>query len=160
MLTEKGKPPLRARSIKTAIVVAFMLFAISAFSFVYFTNQVHADALNWKACVPQNETVEKQPGEAFDVEITFKNDGGMEDSWAINIAFEGEDWTWEGESQSLTLKPCHKETLHWTGNVPENATADSIARLIVYYDDEFTPLNWWIHIVTEAELIIQESEVT
>jgi hypothetical protein len=144
---------------KTAIATAFILFAISTFNFVSSTSPVHADALNWKACVPKNETVEKQPGEAFEVKITFKNDGGTEGNWTINIAFEGDYWTWEGESQSLTLKPCCKKTLHWTGNVPENATADSVARLIVYHDDDFTPLNWWIHIASEAELTIQESQV-
>ena len=146
---------------KTAVVaLAFILFAISALSTVSSSNPASADALDWKVCVPPKEIVDKQPSESFNVKITFKNEGGTEDSWEINIAFEGEHWTWEGQSQTLTLKPCHKHTLQWTGNVPENAAADSISRLVVYYDSEFAPLDWWIHITPEAELTILESQVS
>jgi len=43
--------------------------------------------------------------------------------------------------------------------VPCDAPVDSLARLIVYYNDSFTPLNWWIHVVSNAELTITSSSV-
>ena len=103
--------------------------------------------------------VDKAQGETFTVKITFKNNGKHEGTWSVNIAFEGESWTWSGEPQTLTLKPCHRKTLTWTGNVPEDAATDSVARLIVYYNDSFQPLNWWIHVVSDAELAVTSSVV-
>jgi len=103
--------------------------------------------------------VDKTPGEDFTVKITFKNTGESEGVWSVNIAFEGESWSWSGIAQNLTLKPCHKKTLTWNGSVPEDATIDSMARLIVYYDDSFQPLNWWIHVIDGAELTITSSTV-
>jgi hypothetical protein len=32
-----------------------------------------------------------------------------------------------------------------------------MARLIVYYDNSFVPLDWWIHVVPSAELAITSS---
>lgn len=103
--------------------------------------------------------VDKTPGEDFTVKITFKNTGESEGVWSVNIAFEGESWSWSGTAQKLTLKPCHKKTLTWKGSVPEDASIDSMARLIVYYNDSFQPLNWWIHVINEAELTITSSTV-
>ncbi len=103
--------------------------------------------------------VDKAPCEAFTVKITFKNTGETEGTWSVNIAFEGELWTWSGAPQTLTLKPCHWKTLTWNGSVPEDALIDSVARLIVYYNDSFEPLNWWIHVVNSAELTITSSTV-
>jgi hypothetical protein len=103
--------------------------------------------------------VNKTPCEAFTVKITFKNTGKAEGVWSVNIAFEGELWTWSGTPQTISLKPSKSETLTWNGNVPCNAPAGSIARLIVYYNDSFKPLNWWIFIVSSAELTITASQV-
>jgi hypothetical protein len=49
--------------------------------------------------------------------------------------------------------------LTWSGNTPEDAPIDSTARLIVYYNDSFVPLDWWIHIVSGSELTITFSTV-
>jgi hypothetical protein len=59
----------------------------------------------------------------------------------------------------LTLAPRHKETLTWNGNVPEDAPIDSMTRLIVYPNDSFEPLNWWIHVIDGAELTITSNTV-
>jgi len=103
--------------------------------------------------------VDKPPCEAFTVKVTFKNTGRGEGTWSVNMAFEGEAWTWSGAPQTLTLRPCQTKTLTWNGNVPYNAPIGSVARLIVYYNDSFTPLNWWIRVVTGAELTITSSTV-
>ena len=93
------------------------------------------------------------------MKITLKNTGKTERTWSVNIAFDDEARTWGGTPKTLTLKPCHKETLTWNGNVPEDAPIDSMARLIVYYDDSFEPLNWWILVIDGAELTITSSTV-
>lgn len=103
--------------------------------------------------------VDKAPCEAFTVKITFKNTGNTEGTWSVNIAFEGEKWTWSGTPQNLKLKSCSKETLIWNGSVPCDAPVDSVARLIVYYNNSFMPLDWWVHIVSGAELTITSSTV-
>ena len=112
------------------------------------------------ACKPScSGIVDKAPCESFKVKIAFKNTGKTEGTWSINIAFEGESWSWSGTAQWLTLKPCKTKTLTWEGTVPCDAPVDSLARLIVYYNDSFTPLNWWIHVVSNAELTITSSSV-
>ncbi|MCK4313465.1 hypothetical protein KAW04_01740 [Candidatus Bathyarchaeota archaeon] len=112
------------------------------------------------ACLAcEGGVVDKTPCEIFTVTITFKNTGKTEGSWSINIAFEDEAWSWSGTPQTLTLKRCHKKTLTWTGTVPEDAPIGSVARLIVYFDDSFEPLGWWIHVIDGAELTITSSMV-
>ncbi len=103
--------------------------------------------------------VDKTQCENFTVTITFKNTGKTEGMWSINIAFEGEKWTWSGTPQLLTLKPSKTKTLTWNGNVPSDAPIGSVSRLIVYYNDSFARLNWWIHVVSGAELTITSSTV-
>ena len=103
--------------------------------------------------------VDKAQSEAFTVKITFKNTGNAEGTWSVNIAFEGEKWTWTGTPQSLTLKPSRTRTLTWNGTVPTDAPIDSVTRLIVYYDNSFVPLDWWVHVVPGAELAITSSTV-
>jgi hypothetical protein len=103
--------------------------------------------------------VDKTPCESFTVKISFKNTGKTEGTWSVNIAFEGEKWTWTGTPQTLTLKPCKTKTLTWNGTVPCDVPTDSVARLIVYYDDSFVPLDWWIHVIPGAELAITSSTV-
>ncbi len=112
------------------------------------------------ACKPScSGIVDKAPCEAFTVKIAFKNTGKTEGTWSINIAFEGETWSWSGTAQWLTLKPCKTKNLIWNGSVPCDAPIGSLARLIVYYNDSFTPLDWWIHIVSNAELTVTSSSV-
>lgn len=115
------------------------------------------DTLACLAC--GDGVVDKMPCEVFTVKITFKNTGETEGTWFVNIAFEGEAWTWSGTPQTLTLKPCHKKTLTWNESVPEDAPIDSMARLIVYFNNSFESLNWWIHIIDSAELTITSSTV-
>ena len=103
--------------------------------------------------------VNKSPGGAFTVKITFKNTGETEGNWSVNIAFEDSSWVQVGTPKILTLKSGSTETLTWTGVVPANATVNSMARLVVYYDDSFKPLNWWIRVVPCAELTIKSSTV-
>jgi hypothetical protein len=103
--------------------------------------------------------VDKAPCEAFTVTISFKNAGSTEGTWSVNIAFEGEKWTWTGIAQTLALKPSKTKTLTWNGSVPCDAPIDSVSRLIVYYNNSFTRLDWWIHVVSAAELTITSSTV-
>ena len=107
----------------------------------------------------QDGVVNKAPGGAFTVKITFKNTGETDGNWSVNIAFEDSSWSQVGTPQNLTLKSGNTETLMWNGVVPANATINSVARLVVYYDDSFKPLNWWIRVVPGAELTIKSSTV-
>ena len=102
---------------------------------------------------------DKAPSESFTVTITFKNTGKSAATWAVNVAFEGRDWTWSGTSQVLTLAASKTKTLKWNGNVPADASVGSVSRLVVYYNDSFLPLDWWIHVVSNAELSIRSSTV-
>ncbi len=112
------------------------------------------------ACLPAcSSVVDKMPSQAFYVEVAFKNTGTTEGSWFVNVAFEGEKWVWSGALQSLALKSGKTKTLSWNGSVPAEAPIDSVARLIVYYNDSFIALNWWIHVVSGAELAITSSTV-
>ncbi|MCW3997295.1 MAG: hypothetical protein NWF10_01830 [Candidatus Bathyarchaeota archaeon] len=101
--------------------------------------------------------VEKVQGEAFVIEIEFKNTGKDAGKWNINVAFEGESWNQEGNSQNLELEPDEEKKLNWEGTVPANAPINTVARLVVYYEDSFKALNWWIQVVPEAELTIKSS---
>ena len=116
---------------------------------------------NELTCIPPPATgvVNKTPGATFTAEIAFRNTGETEGSWSVNVAFECESWTWKGIPQTLTLKPCNRKTLTWNGTVPTDAPMDSTARLIVYHGDSYITLNWWIHVVSAAELTITNSTV-
>jgi hypothetical protein len=106
-----------------------------------------------------NGVVPKAPGDDFTVKITFKNTGKTEGDWSVTVVFEGESWVWKGSSQNLTLDAGNTKTLTWTGLVPDNATINSVARLVVYYGDSFKTLDWWIRVIPSAELSIQSSSV-
>ena len=138
---------------------AIVLFAIALLIIIVsFSATGSADqSLACSAC--RSGVVDKTPCEAFVVKIVFKNTGKAEGTWSVNIAFEGDAWSWSGTPQSLTLKPESAKTLVWNGNVPCNATINSVARLIVYYDDSFKPLDWWIHVIPGAELTITSSSL-
>ena len=107
----------------------------------------------------QDGIVDKAAGDSFMVTITFKNTGKTDGTWSINVAFEGDSWSQVGTPKNLTLKAGETETLTWNGVVPANATVGSVARLVVYYDDGFKALNWWIQVVPGAELSIRSSIV-
>jgi hypothetical protein len=111
------------------------------------------------ACSQEDGVVDKAAGEAFTVKITFKNTGQAAGNWSVNIAFEDNSWSQVGTPQNLVLQPEETATLTWNGAVPANATVNSMARLVVYYDDSFKALNWWIRVVPGAELCIKSSTV-
>ncbi|MGQ9641248.1 MAG: hypothetical protein ACUVUF_03880 [Candidatus Bathycorpusculaceae bacterium] len=141
------------RLIMFALAVTMLIFMVAFASFGSNGQQL--------ACLACDESgvVDKTPCEAFVVKISFKNTGRNIGTWSVNVAFEGELWTWSGTPQNLTLQPNQKKTLAWNGTVPCDATVGSIARLIVYYNDSFKALNWWIHVVPNAELTITTSTV-
>ncbi len=130
-----------------------VLIVMAGFSSVGISSQL--------ACCPppSGGVVDKALGGMFTVEIGFKNVGSTEGSWSVDVAFEGEKWTWKGTAQTLTLKPDHKKTLTWNGTVPADAPIGSVARLVAYYGDSYMLLDWWIHVVPAAELTITSSTV-
>ena len=135
-----------------------LLVAVLAVVIVNFSVSDTGDSLVF-AYNQDCSTVDKAAGDAFTVKITFKNTGKTEGTWSVNIAFEDSSWSQVGTPQNLTLAPGETETLVWEGVVPANATVDSVARLVVYYNDSFKALNWWIHVVPGAELSIKSSIV-
>jgi len=135
-------------------LVITALFIMASFSALGSDNQ----SLSCYACEEEG-VVDKTPSEAFTAKITFKNTGKTEGTWSVNVAFEGEKWTWSGTPQELTLKPYKSKALTWNGEVPSDAPVDSVARLIVYYNDSFAALDWWIHVISGAELTITASTV-
>jgi len=106
-----------------------------------------------------NEVVDKGVGDAFKVEVSFKNTGNTQGNWSVSIVFEGASWIWKGTAQSLTLNAGATKKLEWNGVVPANAPINSVARLVVYYGDSFKALDWWIHVVPDAELVVTSSSV-
>ena len=101
--------------------------------------------------------VDKRQREAFTVKITLKNTGNTDGTWSVNIALEGDSWSWRGAPQRLTLKPNSTKTVVWNGSVPSDAAVRSVARLVAYYDDSFVRLNWWIRVVSGGEIAIISS---
>ena len=104
--------------------------------------------------------VQKGRGDAFTVTITFENTGRDQGSWNVNVVFEGSSWFWKGTAKTLTLDGNEKKTLVWNGAVPANAAMNSVARLVMYYDDSVKALDWWIRVVPASELNIKTSCVT
>lgn len=147
---------LRKKEAVTAAV--FITLVVAALSIVYVFKPVQATLLEYETTC--SGTVDKKPGDSFIIKVTFKNKGSTEGAWNVTVTFEGEEWTWKGEKKELSLEAGEKKTLSWEGTVPANAPVDSIARLVVYYDGEYAALNWWIHIVSGAELHIIDSKVS
>jgi hypothetical protein len=135
-----------------------LLFAVLTVVIVYFAISDTGGSLVF-AHHHDSNTIEKAIGNDFRVKIQFKNTGKSEGTWNVNIAFEDSSWPKVGIPQNLTLTPGQTETLVWEGIVPEEATIGSVARLVVYYNDSFKALNWWIHVVPGAELTIKSSIV-
>ena len=141
-------------------IAVIIIVIIGALSYLFLTPPATSAVLNVE-CEPETNVVGKRQGEAFTVKVKFKNAGNALGTWSVNVAFEGEsNWHWQGTPQTLTLKPSKTTTLTWTGNVPAEAEVDSIVRLIVYFDDQVEPQNWWIHVLAGAELKIIDSEVS
>lgn len=143
---------------KTISALGIILLALGTLSLVYVPQLTGAASLD-----PRTEcsgVIDKKPGEAFIVKITFRNTGTTAGVWKIAVTFESESWNWKSEQKRITLKPDGKEAVTWEGEVPEDAVIDSVARLVVYYDDVFVALNWWIHIIPDAELSIVASKVS
>ncbi|MGQ9566149.1 MAG: COG1470 family protein [Candidatus Bathyarchaeales archaeon] len=140
-------------------IATLILIATSFLLIMFFAAPTGGATLNVQ-CEPTTNIVNKRQGEAFTVNVKFKNIGNATGTWNVNISFESEsNWSWRGTSQTLTLKPYKTATLSWTGNVPTNAEVGSTARLIVYFDDEIAPQDWWIYVLANAELKVIESEV-
>lgn len=143
---------------RLVISVAVILITLGLLSGTYVLEPTQANPLGIESLC--GGTVEKKPGESFIVKISFKNKGTTCGSWGVAITFEGDDWTWKGKGRLLTLDPGETETVTWKGDVPKDASLDSIARLVVYYDDGFEVLRWWIRVVSDAELSIIYSRVS
>ena len=139
-------------------LVAVVSLALAAIGTAYLLTPTQACPLDMKPTC--RGTVDKKTGENFTSKVSFKNKGSTEGTWEIAVTFEGDEWFWIGEAKSLTLEASETETLEWEGTVPEDAPVDSVARLVVYYDGNFIALNWWIRVVSGAELSIVHSEVS
>jgi hypothetical protein len=148
-----GDRRMKKRYALLSLVVATLIIAVG-----FLASGSDNQSLTCFAC-GGGGVVDKTPCEAFTVKIAFKNTGTTDGTWSVNVAFEGEKWTWTGTSQNLTLRPSKTKTLTWNGTVPCDVPIDSVARLIVYYDDSFVPLDWWVHVVPGAELTITSSTV-
>jgi uncharacterized membrane protein len=147
---------IQKKAVAAAATIIVLLSVVLCI--VYLSKPAQAASLDYETTC--NGIVDKKPGETFTVKITFKNRGSTEGTWNITVTFEGEDWIWKGEKKQLTLEPDEKETLTWEGKVPQDAAVDSVARLIVYYEDKCVALNWWIHVISGAELCIVDSKVS
>ena len=141
-----------------ALVVAILLLSMGAwgsFNLLRPTKATHLLDMG----IMCGGTVDKTPGESFTVKIHFRNTGTIRDVWRIAVTFESNNWAWKSDERSLELESGEKKKLIWEGRVPGDADLDSMGRLIVYYDDEFIALNWWIHVTGYSELCVVSSNV-
>ncbi len=147
---------MKARVLAVAIAILLVLTTIGAV-FLFKPTRATPSLDVETAC---GGVVDKKPGESFIVKISFKNKGTIEGTWEVAVTFEGEEWYWQGEKKAFALRQSESRILRWEGKVPDTASEGSIARLIVYYDNEFMPLKWWIHVVGYADLCIVCSNVS
>lgn len=140
--------------IALCLIMAFLV-VVAGFSLTNATNSLTVT----QNANCENSVVDKTQGQVFTVKICLKNTGGNEGNWSVNVAFEGDSWSWVGCAQNLTLRAGETKALVWTGDVPVNASIGSVDRLVVYYGDSFTALNWWIRVVPDAELNVTSSSV-
>ncbi|TRO43681.1 hypothetical protein E2P42_02130 [Candidatus Bathyarchaeota archaeon] len=143
---------------KKKLVLFFVLIMMIVGVVVNFSMAGAEDSVVFSS--KEEGVVKKTSGNAFTVTITFQNTGNAEGSWSVNVVFEGDSWSWKGTAKTLTLDANEKKTLTWNGVMPANATVNSVARLVVYYDDSFEALDWWIQVVPAAELTIKSSSIT
>jgi hypothetical protein len=136
------------------IAVTVVIFALVALNFA-----IAGAASNIAVSTQTSGVVLKNRGDSFTVSVTFQNTGSSDGSWTVNVVFEGASWSWKGTAKPLTLNANEKSTLVWTGAVPSNAAVNSIARLVVYYDDGYKALDWWVQVVPNSMLSIQSSSV-
>ena len=147
----------KTRILTTAILTIAIVLTI----FFTLSNPIDTKAVLSVQCAPAKNIVDKEQGENFTINVTFRNTGGSTGKWNVSVAFEGEsNWGWKGASQALNLNASQTATLAWAGNVPANAEVGSTARLIVYFDDSFAAQNWWILVTPGAELDIISSKVS
>ena len=143
------------------LTVPIIIAAVTVILFYTLSTPTLTKAVLNVQCEPATKVVGKRQGEAFTVKVSFKNTGDVNGTWTVNVSFEGEsNWGWAGTPQTLMLKPSKTATLTWTGNVPADAEVGSTARLIVYFDNEVVPQNWWIRVLAGAELEVINSEVS
>ncbi len=140
---------------KRTVVLLFSIVAIVAIVNLSMTASSETIACS----TGEQGVVSKVTGDEFVIAVTFKNIGKSEGNWAITPVFEGEFWNWKGTLEILNLGVGGTKTLKWTGIVPDDATTNSMARLVVYYNDSFKALNWWIRVVPGAELSVVSSTV-
>ncbi|HML02940.1 MAG TPA: hypothetical protein VK487_06160 [Candidatus Bathyarchaeia archaeon] len=146
-----------------ARALAISILTVAVASTLFFTLSIPAStkAVLSVQCAPANNIVSKEQGEAFTVNVTFKNMGKTNGRWNVSVTFEGEsNWGWKGTPQTLMLNASETATLTWNGNVPANADVGSTARLIVYFGNNFLAQNWWILVTPGAELTIISSNVS
>ena len=140
---------------------AFALTLVAVLMIVVVLNVSFAGADASVACSSQEKgVVEKAQGDSFTATVVFQNTGKAQGNWSVNVVFEGDVWSWRGTAKNVTLAAGDTKTLTWNGIVPTNATINSVARLVVYYGDSFTALDWWIRVVSAAELTIKSSNVS
>lgn len=139
---------------------ALLMLAVTMIMVALVTLSVIGFADSSLSCSTCNDgVVDKRQCEAFTVKITFKNTGTTDGTWTVNVALEGDSWSWRGTPQRLTLKPNSTKTVVWNGSVPCDALVHSVARLVAYYDDSFERLNWWIRVVSGAEIAVVSSTI-
>ena len=144
---------------KRCIVLCLIIALVLVFASYSMTTAADSLVVVQPACNTTNSVADKTQGQAFTVKICFENTGGVTGNWSVNMAFEGDSWSWAGCAQNLTLNAGETKALVWTGTVPCNASVSSMSRLVVYYNDSFTALNWWIRVVPNAELSVTSSWV-
>jgi hypothetical protein len=143
------------------LTISIIIVAVTVVLFYTLSTPTTTKAVLNVQCEPVTKVVDKRQGEAFTVKVTFKNTGDVNGTWSVNVSFEGEsNWGWTGIPQILSLKPSKTATLTWTGNVSADAEVGSTARLIVYFDNEVVPQNWWIRVLAGAELEVVDSEAS
>ena len=144
-----------------ALAISILTVTISLTLFFLLSAPVPTNAVLSMQNSANRQVVDKEQGEAFTVNVAFKNTGDASGRWTVNVAFEGEsNWGWKGTPQTLVLNASETATLTWTGNVPANAEVGSTARLIVYFDNNFAAQNWWILVTLGPELRITSSNVS
>lgn len=149
------------KKINYAITATLIIaFAVILF-YTLLTSTTTTEAVLSVESKPSKNIVDKGQGEAFAIDVSFKNTGGTTGTWNVNVALEGEPyWNWHGTLRNLTLAKAETATLTWAGTVPSDAKVGSTTRLIVYFNDQFIPQNWWIHVPSTAELEITRSKIS